>query len=233
MTAPRDDSIATAEGPLQIHAIHHASLMLTWNGKHILVDPAPAKDKGDAPYKGLPKADVILYTHDHYDHFDTALLAEIAGPQTEIIGTQDVYNAVPKPLQAQLQVLANGGKTAAGGIAVEAVAMYNTTSQSMQFHPKGRGNGYILSLGGKRIYIAGDSEEAPELAHLPGIEAAFLPMNQPYTMKVQDAAHWVHDFKPRLVYPYHFRNADGSLSDLAAFKAAVGDASEVRVLDWY
>jgi len=233
MTASRDDTIATAAGPLQIHAIHHASMRLSWNGKHILVDPAPPKGGSEAAYKDLREPDLILYTHDHYDHFDTAVLAAVAGPATQIVANRDVYAAVPPPLQARVQVMANGDSTAAAGIPIQAVAMYNTTPQAMQFHPRGRGNGYILGLGGKRIYIAGDSEEAPELKHLPDIEAAFLAMNQPYTLKVAEAAHWVHDFKPRLVYPYHYRNADGSLSNLEAFKAAVGTASEVRLLDWY
>lgn len=231
----KDDTIATADGAVHIHAVHHASLLLTWKGKHIFIDPAPIDETGDAApaFKALPTPDVIIYTHGHYDHFNAVVLQAIAAPDTEILAPQDVAASIPKLLQGKVHVLANGDKTAIDGIPVEAVPMYNTTPEHMKFHPKGKGNGYILTLGGKRIYIAGDTEEAPELAHLPKIDAAFLPMNQPYTLTVQAAAQWVKDFKPRTVYPYHFRNGDGTKSDLNAFKVAVGSVSEVRVLDWY
>jgi len=233
--ASKTDTISTANGPLQIQAIHHASLMLTWNGKHILVDPAPVNEAGDATadFKSLPKPDVIVYTHSHYDHFNTAILGVVAWPGTVIVAPQEVYDAVPLPLQVKVQMMKNGDKITADGIPVEAVPMYNTTPERTKFHPKGLGNGYILTLGGKRIYIAGDTEESPELAHLANIDVAFVPMNLPYTETVEAAAKWVRDFKPRVVYPYHFRNADGTKSDLAAFKKEVGSASDVRVLDWY
>lgn len=233
--ASKTDTIPTSKGPLEIQAIHHASLMLTWNGKHILVDPAPANDAGDAAaeFKSLPKPDVIVYTHSHYDHFSAAILGVVAWPGAVIVAPQEVYDAVPLPLQVKVQMMKNGDKITAGGIPVEAVPMYNTTPERAKFHPERLGNGYILTLGGKRIYIAGDTEETPELAHLPNIDAAFLPMNLPYTETVDAAAKWVKDFKPRVVYPYHFRNADGTKSDLAAFKADVAGASDVRVLDWY
>jgi L-ascorbate metabolism protein UlaG (beta-lactamase superfamily) len=229
------DTIATAKGPIEILAIHHASLMLTWNGKHVLVDPAPLDHSGtpDTSFARLPKPDVIFYTHDHFDHFNPGILEAEAGPDTQIYAPQEVADLVPKPLQSKVHVLANGDKTAVDGIGVEAVPMYNTSPERTKFHPKGKGNGYILTFGDRRIYVAGDTEEAPELAHLPRIDAAFLPMNLPYTETVEAAAHWVKDFKPRIVYPYHFRNGDGSKSDLNAFKADVGGASDVRVLDWY
>lgn len=231
----KDDKIGTADGAIQIHAVHHASLVLTWKGKHIFVDPAPFDETGDAvaAFKTLPMPDVILYTHGHYDHFNAGVLEAIAAPGTKILAPQEVAAGIPKPLQGKVQVLANGDKTTVDGIPVEAVAMYNTTPEHIKFHPKGRGNGYIVTLGGKRIYIAGDTEEVPELSHLPKIDAAFLPVNQPYTLTVKAAAQWVKDFKPHTVYPYHFRNGDGSKSDLNAFKADVGSVSEVRTLDWY
>lgn len=232
--AANTDTIATAKGPLNITAIHHASLMLTWNGKHIFVDPTPAGDPAvPALFAALPKADVIVYTHDHFDHFDAATLQALVGPKTEIVAPREVYDVVPKPLQGRVHVMANGQSETVGGVGVEAVAMYNTTPERLKFHPKGKGNGYVMSFGGKRVYVAGDTEETPELAQLPNIDAAFLPMNLPYTETVEAAAKWVKDFHPHAVYPYHFRNGDGSKSDLAAFKADVGGASDVRVLDWY
>ena len=234
MSASRDDTIATAKGELEIHAIHHASLMLTWNDKCVLVDPAPAGGRDPvAEYNGLPRADLIVYTHSHFDHFDAELLESIVGPGTEIVAPLEVLGVLPSALQERTRFLKNGERATVAGIPLEAVPMYNTSPEKMQFHPTGKGNGYILVFGGKRVYVAGDTEEAPELAHLGNIDVAFLPMNRPYTQTVEAAAKWVRDFRPVHVYPYHFRSEDGSLSDLGAFRTAVGEASEVRVLTWY
>ena len=236
MSASRDDTISAANGPIEVHAVHHASLMLSWNGKHLLIDPAPpGKGEGDPAeaYAALPKPDVIVYTHSHYDHFNVSILKAVIGPDTVIVAPQEVYEQLPAAFQSKAKLMKNGEAAEVDGVPVEAVAMYNTTPDRTKFHPKGKGNGYVLTLGGKRVYIAGDSEETPETAHLPGIDAAFLPMNLPYTQTVEAAAKWVKDFKPHVVYPYHFRNPDGSPSDLAAFKKDVGATSEVRVLEWY
>ena len=111
--------------------------------------------------------------------------------------------------------------------------MYNTTPARAKFHPKGQGNGYVLTIRDKRIYVAGDTEETPELAHLPNIDLAFIPVNLPYTQSVEAAAKWVKDFKPKMVFPYHTRNNDGSLSDMALFSTQVGNASLVRLRKWY
>lgn len=229
--AANTDTLATSKGPVEITAIRHASLMLTWNGKRVLVDPAPIDKTTD--FAGLPKPDVIVYTHSHFDHYNADTLAAVIGPKTEIIAPQEVVEKIAPPLKARVHLMANGERATAGGIPVEAVAMYNTTPDRLQYHPKGKGNGYVLSFADKRVYVAGDTEETPELAHLPNIDAAFLPMNLPYTQTVEAAAKWVKDFKPHTVYPYHFRNGDGSKADLSAFKADVGSASDVRVLDWY
>ena len=230
------DTIAAPGGAITVHSIHHASLMLTWNGKHVLVDPAPLDAKGADPaagYDSLPKPDAIIVTHVHGDHFNARIVEAVAGAKTVIVAPQEVYDALPADLQAKTKVMKNGDSGVVDAIPVEAVPAYNTTPERTKFHAKGVGNGYILTFGGKRVYIAGDTEEAPELAHLARIDAAFLPMNLPYTETVEAAAKWVKDFKPGIVYPYHFRNPDGTMSDLAAFKAQVGGASEVRVLDWY
>jgi L-ascorbate metabolism protein UlaG (beta-lactamase superfamily) len=233
--APADDTIATSNGPLEIHAIHHASFMMTWNGKHILVDPAPVEETGDPtpPYRALPKPDVILITHIHFDHFNVPILQAVAGPQTEIVAPRNVYEAMPADLKAKTHVMKNGDRTTADGIPVEAVPMHNVTPDRMKFHPVGLGNGYIATLGGKRIYIAGDTEEFPQIEHLVDIDAAFIPMNLPYTETVEAAAKWVKDFRPKIVYPYHYHNQDGTLSDIEKFKTLVGNASEVRFLKWY
>ncbi len=235
MSAPADDTVATANGPLDIHAIHHASLTLTWNGLHVLVDPAPVASGGDptVPYRALPKPDVIFITHIHPDHFNVPILEAVVGPKTEIVSPQSVYEAMPADLKARTKVMKNGDTALVDTIPVEAMPMFNTTPDRMKFHPEGVGNGYILTFGGKRVYIAGDTEESPELAHLSHIDVAFVPMNLPYTETVEAAAKWVRDFKPKIVYPYHYHNADGTLSDVNKFRTLVGKASDVRLLQWY
>jgi len=237
MAQSTNDTIAAPGGAIAVHVIHHASLMLTWSGKHVLIDPAPVSEaRGTDPaagYDSLPKPDVIVVTHVHGDHFSVPIIEAVVGKDTVIVAPREVYDAMPADLKAKTRILKNGDKDVVDTIPVEAVAAYNTTPERTKFHVKGVGNGYILTFGGKRVYIAGDTEEAPELAHLTGIDAAFLPMNLPYTETVDAAAKWVKDFKPGIVYPYHCRNADGTMSDLGAFKKDVGGASEVRVLSWY
>lgn len=232
-----DDTIPAEKGGIAVHAFRHASLSLTWNGTHILVDPAPGvgSPAGEDPVTPFlaEKPDVILVTHGHFDHFNVAVLRALSGPHTPIVAPKAVFDAMPDDLKPRTRVMNNGDKANVDGIPVEAVAAYNVTPDRLQFHPKGVGNGYVLMLGGKRIYVAGDTEETPEIAHLPNIAAAFLPMNLPYTQTVDAAAKWVKDFAPKRVYPYHFHGTDGSVADLKAFAADVGKTSEVKVLNWY
>jgi L-ascorbate metabolism protein UlaG (beta-lactamase superfamily) len=229
--AAQDDQIATTNGNLVIHPVHHAGLVLTWNGKRIVADPTtfpPGPNSGAADFKGANAPDLILITHEHGDHFSVPTLTELAGPNTVIVAPQSVYGMLPPALRAKTKVMKNGDKGTFAGVPVEAVVEYNTTPERMMFHPKGRDNGYVLSLGGKRVYLAGDTEEAPELKNLPNIDVAFIPMNLPYTMTVDAAAAWVKDFKPKIVYPYHYAE-----SDVNKFKTLVGNASEVRLRKWY
>jgi L-ascorbate metabolism protein UlaG (beta-lactamase superfamily) len=231
------DHISTTAGTVDIVPISHASLMLGVGAQHILIDPAPQGNaQGDAaaaPYKRLPAPDVILITHVHGDHFSPPILSAVAGPNTVIVAPQNVHDAMPAALQAKTKVLKNGDKATFGAANVEAVAMYNVTPARANFHPKGVGNGYVLTIGGKRIYVAGDTEETPELAHLANIDIAFIPMNLPYTEDAAAAAKWVKDFKPRMVFPYHYRGQDGSFPDMAVFSNDVGNASIVRLRKWY
>jgi len=231
------DHFATSGGVVDIVPIHHASLMLAYKGRHILIDPAPLDGaQGDAvtaPYKAMPRPDLILITHIHGDHFNVPILEAVSGPDTVIVAPQNVQGAMPADLQARVKVMKNGDHDIFAAIPVEAVAMYNTTPARANFHPKGLGNGYVLTLGDKRIYIAGDTEETPELAHLAAIDLAFIPANLPYTQTVEAAAKWVKDFRPKMVFPYHYRNQDGSMSDMAAFSTLVGNASLVRLRKWY
>ena len=231
------DHLSTTAGTVEIVPIHHASMMLTIGAQHILIDPAPLDGVQGAAvtarYTAMARPDVILITHIHGDHFNVPILEAVAGPNTVIVAPQNVRDAMPAALQAKTRVMKNGDKAMFGATSVEAVAMYNTTPARANFHPKGAGNGYVLTIGGKRIYVAGDTEETPELAHLANIDLAFIPMNLPYTEDVAAAAKWMRDFKPRMVFPYHYRNQDGSFPDMAAFSTQVGNASLVRLRKWY
>jgi L-ascorbate metabolism protein UlaG (beta-lactamase superfamily) len=229
-----DDTIATDKGDLVIHPFHHASMLITWNGLNILVDPAPpfgGTKPADitAEYKAVATPDVILVTHAHGDHFNVPILQAVAGADTVLVTCRDVADKLPADLKAKTKVLANDDSLTVDNVPVTAVAAYNTTTDRAKFHPEARhDNGYVLTLGGKRVYIAGDTEETPEMKALTNIDVAFLPMNLPYTMDIEQAAQAVKDFRPKIVYPYHYAG-----SDLNAFKTLVGDAAEVRLRDWY
>jgi L-ascorbate metabolism protein UlaG (beta-lactamase superfamily) len=227
-----EDTIATSQGDLVVHPIHHASTMLTWNGMNILVDPAPPSGAAEgadvtSEYAAMPAPDLILVTDIHGDHMNADILGAVAG-DAPIVVPQAVADKLPDDLKDQAEVLANGETRTVADIEIEAVPMYNTTEDRLKYHEKGRGNGYVLTLGDKRIYFAGDTEDIPEMRGLTNIDAAFVPMNLPYTMTVDQAADAVKEFKPTVVYPYHYGD-----SDVNAFQTMVGDASDVRLLKWY
>ena len=232
--AAQDDQLATTNGNLVIHPVHHAGVVLTWNGKRIVADPTtypPGPNSGAADFRGAAPPDLILITHEHGDHFSVPTLTELAGPNTLIVAPQSVANMMPNALKGKTRVMKNGDKMTIAGVPIEAVPEYNISPDRLMFHPKGRDNGYVLTLGGKRIYLAGDTEETPEVKNLPNIDIAFVPMNLPYTQTAEAAAQWVKDFKPKVVYPYHTQGMPSG--DVNAFKAAVGNASEVRLRKWY
>jgi L-ascorbate metabolism protein UlaG (beta-lactamase superfamily) len=234
--ALQGDSIPAATGgPIVIHPMYHATFAMSWNGKVIYVDPAPAPGAAQgstatAAFKGMPPANIILVTDIHGDHFSAPSLAELAGPNTRIVAPQAVIDQMPDALKARATAVANGQTVTVDTIPVEGVPMYNITEDRLKFHNKGRGNGYVVTLGGRRIYIAGDTEAIPEMKALKGITVAFVPMNLPYTMTPEQAAEGVLAFKPTIVYPYHSRG-----SDVAAFaKVVAADKTiEVRQRNWY
>ncbi len=215
------DTLATSAGDVTIHPVGHASLALIQGAHVIYADPA----KED--FSGLPAPTGILITHAHGDHFDPDALVKLAGT-APILTTEEVAGKMPDSLKGQTTVLKNGESGTLDGLAVMAVAAYNTTPDRAKYHPQGVGNGYVVSFGDKKIYIAGDTEETPEMDALTGIDVAFLPMNLPYTMTEEQAANAVKTFRPKVVYPYHYRG-----SDTQKFKDLVGDAAEVRLVDWY
>jgi L-ascorbate metabolism protein UlaG (beta-lactamase superfamily) len=196
------DTIQTAAGDLEITFFGHASLMLTWNGQRIHVDPFSSV----ADYSQLPKADIILITHEHSDHLDLRALTSV-----RTAGTATVLTAACAQQVAGGIVMRNGDVRTVEGLPLLAVPAYNLVHKrenGQPFHPQGVGNGYILTLGDKRLYIAGDTENIPEMKGLPGIDCAFLPMNLPYTMTPEMVADAAQAFRPRILYPYHYGNTD-------------------------
>jgi L-ascorbate metabolism protein UlaG (beta-lactamase superfamily) len=198
-------------------------MMIEAGGQVIQVDPAQGK------LGGLPKADLILVTDIHGDHMDEAMLRQVKKDSTMIIGPP----AVAQELSGEkVTALKNGESKTVGKWTIQAVPMYNEKrgpGPGQLYHDKGRGNGYIVTYGGLRIYIAGDTENIAEMRALKNIDVAFVPMNLPYTMTPEEAAEAVKAFKPKVVYPYHYMG-----SDLKVFEAALkGSGVEVRIRDWY
>jgi len=199
-----EDVIPTSEGDLKITFIGHGTLMLNFQGKIIHVDPVGRY----ANYKNLPKADIILVTHEHGDHLDPNAIERIREENTDFVYTKKCKNSVKGG-----EVMQNGDTITVQGIKIEAVPAYNIQhmrSPGTPFHPKGDGNGYILTFGDKRIYIAGDTENTPEMKALRDIDVAFLPMNLPYTMSPEMVADAAKAFRPKILYPYHYGNTDTS-----------------------
>ena len=186
---------------LEITFLGHGTLMIQFTGRVIHVDPVSR----EADYSLLPDADLILITHHHGDHLDVGAIQHIRAEKTIIIADETSAAQV-----AGSVVMKNGDVRSEIGIQIEAMPAYNTTAGRSRFHPRGRDNGYILTIGDMRVYIAGDTEFIPEIKRLREIDIAFLPMNQPYTMTPQQAAGAAKAFRPRILYPYHFGNTDVS-----------------------
>jgi L-ascorbate metabolism protein UlaG (beta-lactamase superfamily) len=223
------DHLQTSAGDVVIKPINHASFVLQWDGKTIYCDPVGAASL----YSGIPLADLMLVTHSHSDHYSaTTLTSQKKATGTVIIAPQAVYTGMNATLKPLTTPLANGGSTTAIGMTIDAIPAYNLTNTN---HVQGAGNGYILTIGGKRIYLSGDSEDIPEMRNLQNIDVAFVCMNTPYTMNVTKAISTVRQFKPKVVYPYHYRNSDNTYADLPLFKAQVGSdlGIEVRQRAWY
>ena len=212
------DTIQTDKGSLKITFIGHSSLILEWNSLVIHVDPVSRE--GD--YSKLPKADLILITHHHGDHFDPGAIAAIQTGKTTLV----VNPEVGKKIEGETITMKNGDVQTLMGLRIEAMPAYNTTEDRSRFHPKGRDNGYILIMGGKRIYIAGDTEDTPEMKQLKNIDVAFLPMNQPYTMTPAQVATAAKAFRPAILYPYHYDDTD--VSELVRLLKGENDI-EVRI----
>jgi L-ascorbate metabolism protein UlaG (beta-lactamase superfamily) len=218
---PAPDTLSISTGDVTIQPLNHATLILSQANRVFYFDPAKVD------FTGRPPATAIFITHEHPDHFDPDNLSKIAG-KARIIAPQSVADKIPAALKGQVTVMQDGDTGTVDGIPVSAVPAYNTSPDRQQYHPKGRDNGYVLTFGDKKIYVAGDTENTPEMAALTGIDVAFLPMNQPYTMTPEQAADAVKAFRPKIVYPYHYQGTDPQ-----TFADLVGSAAEVRLRDWY
>jgi len=196
------DVIKTSAGDVEIAFVGHGTLFLTFGGKVIHVDPYGRL----ADYASLPKADLILVTHGHGDHLDAAALTAVRTPKTVVVVSPACEGKVDGAV-----VMRNGDEKTLAGVTIAAVPAYNLVHKrgdGLPFHPKGTGNGYILTFGDKRVYVAGDTENTPEMKALKNIDIAFLPMNLPYTMTPEMVADAARAFKPKILYPYHFGKTD-------------------------
>jgi L-ascorbate metabolism protein UlaG (beta-lactamase superfamily) len=195
---PVSDNIGTAAGNVEIHFIGHGSLMFKLNDKILYVDPV----KSSGSYDNLPGADIILVTHEHSDHLDIDLIKLLRKTGTKIF-----CNSAASAKVSGSVAMKAGDRQTLGTIGIEAVPAYNIVNErapGQPFHPRGSGVGYIIEFGGKRIYVAGDTENTPEMKALKNIDIAFLPMNLPYTMTPAMVADAAKAFKPKILYPYHY-----------------------------
>ena len=225
------DIIETNEGPITIQPITHATLVLQWNGKTIYIDPYG----GANAFKGIDAPDLILITDIHGDHTNLETLKSLDTKKATFIVPPAVADLLRKDFEKQITIIKNGGMSVQGDIFINALPMYNLPEDINSKHPRGRGNGYFINLGGKTIYISGDTEDIKEMRDLRRIDIAFVCMNQPYTMDINQAADAVLDFKPKIVYPYHYRG-NPDMSDTEAFKKLVNAKNpkiEVRLKNWY
>lgn len=218
-------SLGQERKQLSFHPIKHASLVITYGELIIYVDPAnefEAFSKFRAP-------DLVLFTHTHGDHFHKESMDRLKAEHTRVIGNQLAIEQL-----GYGTILQNGDETIFETIKIEAIAAYNNTEERMRFHPKGVGNGYVLTLGNERVYISGDTEDISEMRALKHIDHAFVCMNLPYTMTPEQAADAVIEFQPRNVYPYHYRQS-GGFANVDSFTQTVKQQgkSTVLLLNWY
>ncbi|EOR93420.1 Metal-dependent hydrolase [Arcticibacter svalbardensis MN12-7] len=202
-------------------------MVITWNKKTIYIDPTGSV----AQYKNFAAPDLILITDIHPDHLDPKIIDTLNTSKTLFVVPQAVADLLPGVEAAKITVLNNGNESSKLGIKITAIPMYNIPETPDSRHPKGRGNGYILNIGGKNIYISGDTGDTKEMRALKHIDVAFVCMNLPYTMDINHAASGVLAFKPAIVYPYHHKG-----QDIKAFKKLVNDKNpkiDVRLRNWY
>jgi L-ascorbate metabolism protein UlaG (beta-lactamase superfamily) len=225
------DLIPAQGGDITIKPILHGTLVLEYQGLTIYVDPYGGADK----FSGQKPADLVLITDIHGDHHNQETLDGLDLSNAIVVAPQTVAEKLPSGKYKAIESLSNGQTKTFLHAKILAIPMYNLPETADSRHPKGRGNGYVLTLGGKQIYLSGDTEDIPEMRSLKKIDVAFVCMNLPFTMDVEQAASAVSEFKPGIVYPYHYRGGEG-LSDTKKFKVLVNKSApevEVRLRNWY
>ncbi len=215
---------------ITVDPVRHASTILEWKEKVIYIDPTG----GAKAFANKKLPDLVLITDIHGDHMNIDTLDSLNLSKAEIVVPQAVAEKLPANYTEKLVIINNGETKEVQGIPIEAIPMYNLREEALKFHKKGRGNGYVITLGKERIYFSGDTEDIPEMRALQYIDKAFVCMNLPYTMTVENAADAVLEFKPNQVYPYHYRGTEG-LSDVSKFREIVSKDPNIEVvqLNWY
>lgn len=216
---PEFDKVQTSAGTVELHFIGHGSLMFKVNGTVIHIDPVSSV----ANYDFLPKADIILVTHEHGDHLDAELIGKMKKQGTFVLCNAASAKTIPWAM-----IMQEGNRQEFKGVVIEAVPAYNIVNEraaGQPFHPRGQGLGYVLTIGGKKFYVAGDTENTPEMKEMKNIDVAFLPMNLPYTMTPEMVADAAKAFKPKILYPYHFGETDTN----KIVEMMKGTGTEVRV----
>ncbi len=215
----------------KVTPISHATMVIRWGDTTLYIDPVG----GATAFEGSSKPDLILVTDIHGDHLNIETLEALIQPKTKLIVPNAVAEKLSEKLAPMAMIMDNGEINEVLGFSIEAIPMYNLREEALQFHTKGRGNGYVIELSGERVYISGDTEDIPEMRTLQNIDKAFVCMNLPYTMTVESAADAVLTFAPKEVFPYHYRGTEG-LSDVVKFQQMVTEknaAIKVTQLDWY
>lgn len=226
----KGDEIKTSTGKLVIQPILHSTMALSWSDKIIYIDPYGGK----GVFEGIPKPDIILITDIHGDHMNIKTLEALEAFDVEIICPLAVADKLPESF-TRVVVLKNGESMQRLDLKLEAIPMYNLPESPDSRHIKGRGNGYVITFGNKRIYVSGDTEDIIEMRSLENIDIAFVCMNLPYTMTVDSAASAVLEFQPKIVYPFHYRGKP-DFSDVEKFKSLVNNENiniDVRLRNWY
>lgn len=206
LSTEQNYSFSTDSGvPVVVWPISHATMVIEWGEDILYIDPAEEL----SAYEGYPVPNYVFVTHEHGDHYNEQVLTNLVTQEVTLVVNPAVSDMLPEALSGKAIVMANGDSQTVGPMSVDAIPAYNIREEALNYHPEGRDNGYILETDGFRMYISGDTEDTPELRALTDIDVAFVSMNLPYTMPVENAADGVLAFAPETIIPYHFRGMDG------------------------